>query len=185
VQAGDRGPEVQALQERLSSLGYWLGAPDGVFGPGTTRAVVALQKSSGLGRDGVVGPATRAALDRGQRVQPRSASGHVIEVDLSRQIVIVADDGRATYVLDTSTGREPGSTPAGDYRIFRGVNGMDTGPYGPLYRPKYFYNGVAIHGYNSIPTTPQSHGCVRVTNAAIDMLWDSGRLPNQTRVWVY
>jgi peptidoglycan hydrolase-like protein with peptidoglycan-binding domain len=185
LRAGDRGPEVQALQEQLEAQGYWLGGADGVFGPGTTRAVVALQKASGLGRDGVVGPATRGALDRGQRVQPRSTSGHVIEVDLARQIVIVADDGHATYVLDTSTGKEPGSTPADQYRIFRGVNGMDTGPFGPLYRPKYFYNGVAIHGYNSIPTSPASHGCVRVTNAAIDMLWDTDRVPNGTLVWVY
>ena len=60
------------------------------------------------------------------------------------------------------------------------------GPYGPLYRPKYFAgDGVAIHGYSSVPATPASHGCVRVTNAAIDMLWSSGILPIGTAVWVY
>jgi hypothetical protein len=186
LKAGDRGPEVQALQQRLQSLGYWLGAVDGVFGPGTTHAVVALQKASGLGRDGVVGPATRAALAAGQRVQPRSSAGHVIEVDLARQIVVVADDGYATMVLDTSTGSRPGSTPTGSYRIFRQVDGQDTGPYGPLYRPKYFTDdGVAVHGYSSVPAAPASHGCVRVTNAAIDMLWSSNILPIGTAVLVY
>ena len=68
-QAQEMGGRMQALQEELSGLGYWLGGADGAFGPGTTRAVVALQKANGLGRDGVVGPATRAALDAGHRVR--------------------------------------------------------------------------------------------------------------------
>jgi hypothetical protein len=185
LRQGDRGPEVSALQERLQSLGYWLGAVDGVYGPATTRAVTALQKASGLGRDGLTGAATRVALARGERVRPASATGHVIEVDLGRQLVIVADGGRATWVLDTSTGAEPGSTPTGRFRVQREVNGPDNGPNGVLYRPKYFYQGVAVHGYGSIPTTPASHGCVRVTNAAMDMLWSTGVLPIGAVVWVY
>jgi peptidoglycan hydrolase-like protein with peptidoglycan-binding domain len=186
LKTGDKGPEVLALQQRLESLGYWLGGADGVFGAGTAHAVTALQKASGLGRDGVVGPATRSALAAGQRVQPRSSAGHVIEVDLARQIVIVADNGQASLVLDTSTGSRPGSTPTGSYHIFRQVDGQDTGPYGPLYRPKYFTDdGVAVHGYSSVPSTPASHGCVRVTNAAIDMLWGSNVLPIGTAVIVY
>jgi peptidoglycan hydrolase-like protein with peptidoglycan-binding domain len=53
---------VTALQRALRTAGYNLAALDGVFGPGTERAVIAFQKSKGLPPDGIVGPATRRAL---------------------------------------------------------------------------------------------------------------------------
>ena len=31
--------------------------------------------------------------------------------------------------------------------IARQVDGYDQGPLGTLYRPRYFYGGVAVHGY--------------------------------------
>jgi lipoprotein-anchoring transpeptidase ErfK/SrfK len=182
---GDNGPAVGALQARLDSLGYWLGPLDSTYGPGTAHAVTAFQKATGLAHDGVTGPATQAALERATRIAPRSTGGHVIEVDLRRQLVIVADDGVARWILDTSTGAVAGTTPVGRYRIQRQVEGFDTGPYGPLYRPKYFHEGVALHGYPSVPGFPASHGCVRVTNAAIDLLWSTGTATIGTGVWVY
>ncbi|MGL5908435.1 MAG: peptidoglycan-binding domain-containing protein, partial [Phycicoccus sp.] len=72
---GDQGPAVLALQQRLSALGYWLGEPDGKFGPLTQQAVFAIQKVAGVSLDGVVGTATRAALDRGIRPTARVAAG--------------------------------------------------------------------------------------------------------------
>ena len=55
---GASGPAVLALQQRLSSIGYWLGTPDGTFGDATEQAVYALQKAAGITRDGIVGPVT-------------------------------------------------------------------------------------------------------------------------------
>ncbi|HET8680869.1 MAG TPA: L,D-transpeptidase family protein [Micromonosporaceae bacterium] len=185
LRLGDSGPAVLALQQRLVALGYWLGAPDGYFGAATHHAVVAFQKAAGLGRDGVAGPVTRAALSRASRLRPRSAIGRVVEVDLRRQLLLVAVDGRVQWVMDTSTGSVPGSTPTGRYTVFRQVDGYDPGPLGVLYRPKYFVGGVAVHGYPSVPPYPASHGCVRVTNAAMDWLWANGALPVGRQVWVY
>jgi Putative peptidoglycan binding domain/NlpC/P60 family len=51
-----RGPSVRLLQSRLGV------AADGVFGPGTARAVRSFQRQHGLTADGIVGPATWAAL---------------------------------------------------------------------------------------------------------------------------
>ena len=51
-----RGSEVVRLQRALGI------AADGVFGPGTNRAVKRFQRSHGLTADGVVGPATWNAL---------------------------------------------------------------------------------------------------------------------------
>jgi hypothetical protein len=179
------GPEVLALQRRLSDLGYWLGTPDGRYGSSTEHAVTAFQKLAGLGRDGVAGPATMRALDHATRPRPRAGSGNAIEVDLARQVVLLVVDGRTEWVLDASTGRVAGTTPTGRYTIFRQVDGYDPGPLGVLYRPKYFNGGVAVHGFPDVPPYPASHGCVRVTNAAMDWLWSTGRTPIGRPVSVY
>jgi predicted chitinase len=61
LRQGSKGANVQAVQQRLSDLGYSLGV-DGNFGPGTAKAVIAFQQKNGLGNDGVVGPNTWKAL---------------------------------------------------------------------------------------------------------------------------
>ena len=185
LRPGSHGADVLALQQRLVALGYWLGTPDGSYGSATTHAVTAFQKTAGLSRDGTAGSAVLAALDRATRSAPRSAVGCTVEVDLTRQVLLLAVDGRVQWVFDTSTGRVPGTTPTGHFTVLRQVDGYDQGPLGVLYRPKYFNGGVAIHGYPSVPPYPASHGCVRVTDAAIDWLWTNNALPLGQPVWVY
>ena len=62
LQQGSSGPAVQDLQQKLKDLGFDPKGVDGKFGPGTLAAVIAFQKSKGLQSDGMVGPATLAAL---------------------------------------------------------------------------------------------------------------------------
>jgi putative chitinase len=59
------GPDVRDLQQKLKDLGFDPNGVDGHFGPGTRDAVIAFQQSKGLQADGVVGPATMAALAGG------------------------------------------------------------------------------------------------------------------------
>jgi GH24 family phage-related lysozyme (muramidase) len=61
LKRGATGQAVERLQRALSAAGRPI-AVDGVFGPGTVRAVKAFQGAHGLPADGVVGPATWAAL---------------------------------------------------------------------------------------------------------------------------
>lgn len=187
LRPGARGVAVTTLQTRLAKLGYWLGAPSGRYDHTTAQAVMALQKVAGLGRDGVTGPATWAALDRGIRPTPRSARGRVLEVDLKRQVLLFAVDGKLKYVINTSTGTKATPTPRGLYRIFRQQDGWRTAPLGKLYRPKYFHRGYAVHGVTDghIPGYPASHGCTRVSMKAMDMMWAKGGLRYNDRVWVY
>jgi murein DD-endopeptidase MepM/ murein hydrolase activator NlpD len=64
IQQGNSGWDVAALQFLLIRRGHPPGGVDGVFGPATASAVMAFQRSAGLGVDGVVGAATVAALRR-------------------------------------------------------------------------------------------------------------------------
>ena len=56
-----RGEDVREMQQGLVRSGL-LEIADGVFGPRTADAVRRLQKQKGVKVDGIVGPATRAAL---------------------------------------------------------------------------------------------------------------------------
>ncbi|TWF81271.1 L,D-transpeptidase-like protein [Pseudonocardia hierapolitana] len=190
------GPAVEELQQRLSTLGYWLGEIDGHYGQLTRQAVMAFQKAEGLDRDGVAGPDTRGKLPTASRPTPRTTEGDHIEVDLERQLLLVVRGGEVQWAFNTSTGngeaydRPSGGTgvartPRGDFEIERQINGVREAELGVLYRPKYFHGGVAVHGSGSIPAHPASHGCVRVTNAAMDLLWASDVAPVGTEVHVY
>jgi peptidoglycan hydrolase-like protein with peptidoglycan-binding domain len=195
LKSGAKGERVVALQKRLTELGYWNGKPDGSFGGKTQQAVFALQKAAGLGRDGVVGPKTQKALDRGVRPKARSTSGRVIEISKKRQLLMLVTDGEVTEVFNTSTGSNQhyeqegqtylADTPSGRFRVSRQIDGWRHAPLGLLWRPKYFNGGIAVHGANSVPPYPASHGCARVSIAAMNYLWTNDKLPLRTKVWVY
>jgi peptidoglycan hydrolase-like protein with peptidoglycan-binding domain len=195
LELGEGGDAVLALQNRLVELGYWLGSADGNYGQLTRQAVMAFQKAEGLGRDGVAGPITRERLTGAQR-QGSHAGGTGLEIDLERQILMVVQGGQVQWVINTSTGNNEtytsstggsavAATPPGSFTIDREIDGLREAPLGTLYRPKYFNGGIAVHGSGSIPAHPASHGCARVTNSAIDMLWSSGVAQIGTRVTVY
>jgi hypothetical protein len=194
---GAWGPRVLAAQQRLAELGYWVGTPDGRYGDLTVQAVTALQKVAGLSRDGVLGPKTNAALERGPRLSAHSSSGHVIEIDLKRQLLMIVDDGKVGPILNTSTGsgayytapdghQAHATTPTGRFVVEWAVDRRDTSPLGHLYRPRYFHSrGIAVHGFGSVPPFAASHGCVRVSVPAMDMIWRKSLMPLKSAVWVY
>ena len=76
-------------------------------------------------------------------------------------------------------------TPKGTYSVIHEVNGLDHGPLGTLYRSKYFVGGYAVHGYTSVPAYPASHGCARVSNQAMDMIWSRNLMPMGRTVVVF
>ena len=57
-----RGDDAKQVQQALLARGYAPGAADGVYGPGTERAIRAFQKDAGLTADGKAGAKTFAAL---------------------------------------------------------------------------------------------------------------------------
>jgi peptidoglycan hydrolase-like protein with peptidoglycan-binding domain len=195
LKPGSSGPAVMQLQQSLSTLGYWLGTPDGKFGGTTQQAVWALQKSAGLPASGQVDPPTAAALTAGSKPSPQSTAGHVIEVNLAKDVLLFVTDGHVDFILNTSTGggyvyydqgvRNVATTPKGHFTTQRVIDGQHMSSLGLLFRPRYFVGGYAIHGDSYVPPRPVSHGCVRVSDAAINWIWSTNIDPIGTPVWVY
>ncbi|MDR9402884.1 MAG: peptidoglycan-binding protein [Halothece sp. Uz-M2-17] len=64
LQRGSSKEAVRLLQEQLEQLGYYQGAKDGLYGPGTEGAVAEFQRDHDLGVDGIVGCDTQAAINQ-------------------------------------------------------------------------------------------------------------------------
>lgn len=62
LRQGSTGTLVRTVQTRLKDWGYYTGSVDGVYGSKTVAAVKYFQRQNGLTQDGVVGPATAAAM---------------------------------------------------------------------------------------------------------------------------
>ena len=192
--SGASGAQVKALQHRLGELGYQVQAADGQFGGETLHSVVAFQKVNRLGRDGVVGPITRKALEHPRTPKPRSAkAGFHVEADLTLQVVYMVKDGKIQEILDASSasGRtytvdgdvRLAVTPQGSFVIQRKIDAWRKSKLGLLYRPAYFTGGYALHGAYSVPPFPASHGCIRITTTAMDRWYN--RVPVGTLMLVY
>ncbi|GAC1439946.1 MAG: hypothetical protein NVSMB55_02880 [Mycobacteriales bacterium] len=169
--------DVRAVQQQLTGLHYYAGALDGTAGPAFASAVMAFQKVQGVGADGVIGAGTLAALKAPRTPSLRGSSpADRVEVDLTRQVLYVVQAGAIARILPVSSGngatylqkngREAKAlSPVGYYRIERRIIGPQKADLGTLYDPQYFYRGWAIHGSDSVPAYPASHGCIRVTRA--------------------
>ncbi|WP_431473705.1 L,D-transpeptidase [Ornithinimicrobium sp. W1665] len=128
------------------------------------------------------------------------AGGDHVEVHLGPQLLLVVRGGATTMVFNTSTGNgEPyefrgneytAQTPSGDFVVgfMDSVgtlgDGWREGELGELYRPMFYDGNYAVHGSGSIPPWPASHGCARISTAAMDMFWADGMLGMGGRVLV-
>jgi lipoprotein-anchoring transpeptidase ErfK/SrfK len=194
---GESGPEVVALQQRLTELGYFVGPSiTGRFDNNTTQAIYAFQKVEGLPTSGKDDPATRQRLVSAARPKSASTAGDLIEIDKARQILMVVRGGQAAFVFNASGGtertytykgqRHRAHTPEGRFAVIREYDGYRESHLGVLYRPKYFDpKGFAFHGSSFVPPYPASHGCVRLSNAAINFIWDQKLAPIGSPLWIY
>ena len=198
------GSDTSRAQWRLLELGFWVQNTDGEYGLTTRQAVMAFQKYYGLVADGVLGEETAALMSSvTERPRGRSDAGTLVEVDKSKQLLFYVQDGVTQWIMNTTTGteipyEEPNKndptkiekgdsvTPVGLFDVYRErPEGWWEGDLGEIYRPKYFVGGVAVHGSNSIPNHPASHGCVRVSVPAMDWIWEQNLMPLDTPVWVH
>ena len=128
-------------------------------------------------------------------------AGRWVLIDQTCQIMFVGDGpNNVVFVFPTSTGLPQYRTRDQDAsRVFRydpatANNGWhDSSQYpaasdnplnGNMYKPLYFDNGQAIHGANTVPTSPASHGCARLRVNDQDMLinW-LGLADQRSQIW--
>ena len=141
-----------------------------------------LQKMVGLNPAGRIGAYEAEALRNFQYPQPLhpTAEPNRTEIDVTKQVLTLYENYQVRLVTTTSTGSgvhycydspkdnptqhicEVATTPSGRFTYYMFRSGWDKGVLGALYNPFYFNKGIAVHGYQSVPPTPASHGCSRI-----------------------
>ena len=201
---GHSGAATAVVQARLLQLGFWNNGADGTYGFTTTQAVMAFQKYIGLPPSGRVDQATADYMTNFvEKAHASADTGTLVEVDKAKQLLFIVQGGKTIWTFNTSTGSgipyetankndptkiEKGDavTPEGLFKTTRErPEGWWEGDLGEIYRPKYFVGGIAVHGMTSVPNHPASHGCVRLSTAAMDFIWDQNLMPLHITVWVH
>ncbi|NNE97902.1 MAG: murein L,D-transpeptidase [Pyrinomonadaceae bacterium] len=177
VPAAESLRSVYEAEKLLSERGYWISKIDDIMDPSTRHAIAAFQKVERRKRTGILTIAEIRAMRRSKRPKPLYTGAAHVEIDIKRQVLfLVNDEDLVTHILPVSTGsgktyyqdgrKHFAKTPRGIFKITRQIKGVRRAPLGVLYHPNYFHMGVAIHGSDSIPFHPASHGCVRIPRFA-------------------
>ena len=191
---GSKGPEIQAMEQKLADLKFDTGKVDGSFDAATGHAVMAFQKVFGLERSGKATPELLAKIASSGEPGPMMGDGgpNRVEIDLKKQVLQLYKGGALVRVLSVSTGNEKrycvqgecdvAITPGGSFKVNRKIRGLRVSRLGELYNPLYFNGGIAMHGSASVPAYPASHGCVRIPMNS--SLWLFDNVPSGTPVYV-
>ena len=182
------------LEQRLAAMHFDVGPADGVYDEGTSHAAMAFQKVYDMPRTGRIDEALILKVAESPAppapIVPGGEPGRV-EIDLQRQVLYLYENGGLTAILPVSTGNgerycsggcRNAITPTGAFRVYRQAQGWEIGPLGGLYNPQYFEGGFAIHGSQSVPAHPASHGCVRIPMGSAE--WFPAHVAVGTPVYV-
>ncbi len=183
--AGDAGADVRVLLRGLAKLGFRTPGISSTLSWQATDSIVAFQKAYKLPRTYVFDGDDWRKFAAARRIRPRFKGPKLhIEIDKTRQILLVVRNGRVLHILPTSTGAT-GNTPEGKWKI-RWKAPSTTTWLGSaiLYRTMTFKgNEFAIHGFAPVPAYAASHGCARIPMWAADWLYRQS--PVGETVYVY
>jgi len=98
---GDHGPAVEALQQALAAAGHSPGAVDGIFGPGTERALRQYQQAHDLVADGIAGPRTCASLGgadapQALRQSDLARAADELQIELAAMLAVTEIEARGS-----------------------------------------------------------------------------------------
>lgn len=181
VGKGQCGRVVRGFRKALNRLAL-VPSNGKCFDGSMERAVLAYRKLNNLSRNAIASKGIVKNVFNGRggyRVRQPGLGDHV-EASLSRQVIVFADGDRPYAIFPISSGKYSTPTILGTYSVYWKDPGYNS--HG-MYMSSYFIRGYAIHGYESVPDYPASHGCLRTFIA------DQPRIYNMTwigqKVYVY
>ena len=159
LRRGQCGDVVIGFKKAMRKMGYI--ANDGrCFGGKTARGVLAYRKVNDMARTMRAGKGLVKKVFSGKggyNVRHPGAGDH-LEAPLSKQVLVFAKGDKPYAIYPISSGKSSTPTVTGHYEMIRTEPGLNS--HG-MYYSWYFYGGYAVHGYNSVPDYPASHGCLR------------------------
>jgi lipoprotein-anchoring transpeptidase ErfK/SrfK len=157
---GSGGSEVNLFNKLLAKQGYAT-SHGKKYTQTTAWGVLAFRKVHGMSRIQSASSGIFKTLAEGRgayEVQHPGAGKHA-EVNLAKQVLVLADGDKPVNTYHISSGTMATPSDPGGYRFYRRQPGFNS--LG-MYYSTYYHGGEAIHGYHSVPTHPASHGCIRV-----------------------
>jgi hypothetical protein len=156
---GQCGNVVLGFKKAMRKMGY-IANSGRCFGGKTARGVLAYRKVNGMSRSyrAGAGLVKRAFAGKGEYKVVHPAAGEHLEAPLSKQVLVFAKGDKPFAVYPVSSGKSSTPTVTGHFTFIRQEPGYNS--HG-MYYSFYFYGGYAVHGYESVPDYPASHGCIR------------------------
>ncbi|HVQ58584.1 MAG TPA: L,D-transpeptidase [Solirubrobacterales bacterium] len=156
---GQCGDVVVGFKKAMRKMGYITNSGR-CFGDKTARGVLAYRKVNGKSRSYRAGAGLVKAVFSGRggyKVRYPNAGEHV-EAPLSKQVLVFTKGDKPFAIYPISSGKSSTPTVTGHFEFIRQEPGYNS--HG-MYYSFYFYGGYAVHGYESVPDYPASHGCIR------------------------
>lgn len=159
LRRGECGDVVVGFKKAMRKMGYI--ANDGsCFGGKTARGVLAYRKVNDMNRSMKAGAGLvkKVFSGRGGYEVRHPGAGDHLEAPLSKQVLVFTKGDEPYAIYPISSGKSSTPTVTGHFEMIRTEPGYNS--HG-MYYSWYFYGGYAVHGYNSVPDYPASHGCLR------------------------
>lgn len=159
LRQGQCGDVVVGFKKAMRKMGY-IANSGRCFGGKTARGVLAYRKVNEMSRSMRAGKGLvkKVFAGRGGYEVRHPGAGKHVEAPLSKQVIVFAKDDKPYAIYPVSSGTSATPTVTGHYEFIRTEPGYNS--HG-MYYSWYFYGGYAIHGYESVPNYPASHGCLR------------------------
>jgi L,D-transpeptidase catalytic domain len=156
---GQCGDVVVGFKKAMREMGY-IANSGRCFGGKTARGVLAYRKVNEMSRSmrAGAGLVKRAFSGKGGYEVRHPGAGEHVEAPLSKQVLVFAKGNKPFAIYPISSGKYSTPTVTGHFQFIRPEPGYNS--HG-MYYSWYFYGGYAVHGYESVPDYPASHGCLR------------------------
>lgn len=96
--------QAKEAEQRLADMGYWTGPVDGLVDPATRAALIAFQKWESRPVTGQLTSDELEAIRTGQSPKAREEGYEHVEVDLDRQVLLIVNEDGKVRMLPVSTG---------------------------------------------------------------------------------